>query len=67
MKIPYYYDPVCQAERRAMEADRAAPICENCEEPIVEDYYWDIGGDLLCERCARLMYRKAMEDLDYGR
>ena len=61
---PDCYDPIFQAERIAAEADLNALLCENCEEPINDDYYWDICGDLLCERCAARMYRRNNLDLE---
>lgn len=64
MEIPDCYDPIRQAERREAEAEENALHCENCKSPINDDYYWDICGDLLCERCAARMYRKNIEDLE---
>lgn len=60
MNIPDCYDPIYQAERLA--AEEPALHCENCEEPIYAEY-WDICGDLLCEKCAAMMYRRNVEDL----
>lgn len=65
MNIPDCYDPVYQAERREAEADEKALHCENCGNAIQDDFYWDICGDLLCEKCAARMYRKNVEDLTY--
>lgn len=65
MNIPNCYDPIYQAERREAEADEKTLHCENCRKPIYDDYYWDICGDLLCEKCAARMYRKNVEDLSY--
>lgn len=62
MEIPDCYDPVYQAERREAEADNSALHCEKCGRTI-QDEYWDICGDLLCEKCAAMMYRKNVEDL----
>lgn len=36
-------------------------LCECCEEPIA-DYYYDIGGEILCKDCMEDMYRK---EIDY--
>ncbi len=27
------------------------PVCDQCEEPIQDDYYWLINGEKFCERC----------------
>lgn len=66
MRIPDCYDPVYQAERREYDADNDALICENCMAPIRGEYYWDIAGEPLCERCAIRMYRRNVEALNYG-
>lgn len=65
MEIPDCYDPVYQAERREQEADEAALHCQSCGG-LVRDEIWDICGDLLCDRCARRMYLRRVEDLIYG-
>lgn len=62
LNIPDCYDPIYQAERLATE--EPALHCENCGKPIYDEY-WDICGDLLCEDCAAMMYRKNVEDLTY--
>lgn len=60
MDIPDCYDPIYQAERLA--AEEPALHCENCGEPIYDEY-WEICGALLCEKCAARLYRKNAEDL----
>ena len=27
------------------------PVCDGCGDPIQEDYYYEIGDMMLCERC----------------
>lgn len=27
------------------------PVCDVCGEPIQDDYYYDFGGDIVCEEC----------------
>ena len=27
------------------------PVCDVCGDPIQEDYYYEIGDMMLCERC----------------
>lgn len=66
MNIPDCYDPIYQAERREAEADWNALHCDNCGAPIRGEYFWDISGDTLCERCAIGMYRRTVEHLNYG-
>lgn len=64
MNIPDCYDPIYQAEAREAEAEENALHCVDCGEPLYEEY-WEICGDILCEECARRMYRKFVEDLNY--
>ena len=35
-------------------------LCECCEESII-DYYYEIGGTVLCEKCMNDMYRKEID------
>lgn len=34
------------------------PECEECGEHIQDEYLWDIDGQILCEDCARKLYRR---------
>lgn len=38
-------------ERRQADQERNAPICDECSERIVDDHYYLVYGDILCERC----------------
>lgn len=40
------------------------PVCDNrkCRRPIHDDYYWEIDGDILCEKCMNDRYRKYTDD-----
>ena len=52
-----------QAYDRAHEqARQRLPVCDRCRERIDEDYYFDIGGEILCEDCLIEKYRKWTED-----
>ena len=33
------------------------PLCSYCEEPIQEDYCYEIGGKLLCKDCMNDSYQ----------
>lgn len=35
------------------------PKCDSCGEPIQDEYLWEIGGDVYCERCATDTFRKS--------
>ena len=52
-----------QAHDRAQEQARARlPVCDRCREPIDDDEYFDIHGELLCYGCMVEKYRKWTED-----
>jgi hypothetical protein len=40
------------------------PVCDNrkCRKKIYDDFYWEIDGEILCEKCVNLRYRKYTED-----
>lgn len=40
------------------------PVCENpkCKKRINDDFYFEIDGEILCEECVNLRYRKYTED-----
>ena len=40
------------------------PLCERCEEPIQDDFYYDIGGEIYCEDCMVSCFRKVIEYWD---
>ena len=37
--------------------------CDECGEPIYDDFYWNIDGDCLCEECMNDRYR-VRNDID---
>lgn len=39
------------------------PVCYWCENPITDDFYYDIDGECLCENCLNDRYRKYNADL----
>ena len=54
-------DPIADAERWIREQDKQLerlPHCDYCGEPIQEEYYFDLCGDRVCERCIDEMKRK---------
>jgi len=47
-------DPVKDAERYAQEQEeemKNRPVCCECEEPIVEDFYYEVAGEIYCDSC----------------
>lgn len=58
-------DPLRDFDRYdAMMADREAklPHCDVCGEPINDDIYFEIDGEILCEKCMHDKYAMSTED-----
>lgn len=47
-----------------MMASREArlPICDKCNKRINDDIYFDVDGNVLCERCMHDEYGRSTED-----
>ena len=48
-------------EREQQEWEDSLPRCECCGEPI-DDYVFDIDGEILCIECMIAKYRRDVED-----
>ena len=48
-----------ERERRLLQL----PVCEECGERIQDEDYYDVDGEILCEKCMRRKYRRKTEDL----
>lgn len=60
-------DHIADFNRHDMEQARREarlPVCENpkCKKRILDDIYFEIDGEILCERCMLLRYGKRTED-----
>lgn len=60
-------DPAMDFLRQDMEQARREarlPVCDNrkCRKKIYDDFCWEIDGEILCEKCMNLRYRKYTED-----
>ena len=64
MRVPDNIDAFLhhEAEQEAWLARR--PRCEYCGEPIQDDYLFDVGGDIFCERCMVDSFRRSTEDYE---
>ena len=40
------------------------PKCDYCDEPITDDYYFEINGDIICADCLNENFRKGVESFD---
>ncbi len=38
------------------------PVCTYCDEPVQDDFYYEINGEVICETCLDRFFRKSVED-----
>lgn len=38
------------------------PVCCYCDEPIQDDFCYEVNGELICEDCLEVHFRKPTED-----
>ena len=60
-------DPLDDFAQQDIEQERMRarlPVCDNpkCKKRIDDDFYFEIDGEILCEDCMNLRYRKSTED-----
>ena len=63
MYIPDNYDLF---EAHEAEQERwldMLPRCCECDEPIQDDYLYEINGEYICERCLKDNYRKSVDSV----
>jgi formylmethanofuran dehydrogenase subunit E len=48
-------------ERAQARALAKLPRCSECDEPIQDDFCYEINGELICEECMK-GYRRSTED-----
>ena len=67
--MPYFRhgDPLEDFEKldreQAKQLDEL-PKCDICGEPIQDEYYYEIGGDLVCRECLDNHFRKETAPYD---
>lgn len=44
------------------EISEKIPDCVSCGLKIIEDHFWQINGDIYCEKCARKEFTKSIDD-----
>ena len=52
--ISFTDDPLRDFNRYEMEQflyEQSRPICDECGEHIMDEYYWEFHGLKFCERC----------------
>lgn len=45
------------------EQEESYLICHECGDYIEETQYWEIGGRILCDDCARLIYQRWRKEI----
>lgn len=58
-------DPVADFDR--YDAEQVAeleklPVCSQCNEPIQDDFFYEINDEVVCEECLNQNFRKNVED-----
>ena len=51
-------------EAMQVKKEMKQPKCCDCDNPIWDEYLWDIGGDLYCEDCAASLFRHSTENYE---
>lgn len=62
MNIPDNYDLWEAHEARQKKQLEALPHCDECGEPIQDDFYFEINDTIMCECCLIRDHRKRTED-----
>lgn len=58
-------DPIADYDRWDAEQERELerlPVCTECGERITDDFFYDINGECICERCMDANYKKSTDD-----
>ena len=62
----YTDDPLLDFDRYDREQQKRPkelPVCCYCNDPIEDDFCYEINGDYYCEDCLDMHFRKAVDDL----
>ena len=47
------------------QEDRQYLVCHECRNYIVNETYWKINGEVLCDDCAKAKYQFGVEEIYY--
>lgn len=61
MRIPDNYDMWERHEDEQEQRISRLPHCDHCHEPIQDEYYFEIDGEIICEECLN-DYKKYVEE-----
>lgn len=59
--IPDNYDMWARHDAEQEAELQKLPKCDKCGKPIQDEYYYDIEGECICEKCLNKHYRKSVE------
>ena len=62
MNVPDNYELWEAHEARLGKALSERLVCDYCGCHIPEDYYFEINGDIICEECLELHFKKYITD-----
>lgn len=63
MPCPDNYDLFIKHDRRQQQWLDSRPVCDYCDNPIQDDFAYQINGDILCEGCLNDHFRISTDDL----
>lgn len=61
-------DPIADFERYdAMQSEllERLPVCVECGEPVQDECYYEINGEVVCRECLDNNYKKFVDDYIY--
>lgn len=61
----YSDDPIADFERHDAKQQselEKLPRCSECDEPIQDDFCYEINDELICDNCMRDNHRKSVDD-----
>lgn len=64
MSIPDSYDLWENHDRKQLAWQKTLPVCDKCQKPIQDNYYFYINEETLCQSCMEDKYMLSTED--YG-
>ena len=60
--IPDYTDLFDQHEAEQQRRIDRLPKCDCCDEPVTDEYFYEINSDVICEECLKTHFRKLVDD-----
>ena len=62
MQIPDNYDRWASHDAEQERQLQKLPVCSCCDNPIQDEYFYQINDENLCVHCLNEYYRKDIED-----